>query len=109
MPKPSDLLQGTLDLLILKTIARDALHGWAISKRIQELSDDVLAVQQGSLYPALHRLEHQGWITSDWKATDLGRNAKFYSLTREGRQQLERELESWDRLSSAVKLVLKRA
>jgi len=109
MPKPSDLLQGTLDLLILKTIARDALHGWAISKRIQELSDDVLAVQQGSLYPALHRLEHQGWITSDWKATDLGRNAKFYSLTREGRQQLERELETWDRLSSAVKLVLKRA
>jgi len=109
MPKPSDLLQGTLDLLILKTIARDALHGWAISKRIQELSDDVLAVQQGSLYPALHRLEHQGWITSDWKATDLGRNAKFYSLTREGRQQLEREVETWDRLSSAVKLVLKRA
>ena len=109
MPKPSDLLQGTLDLLILKTIARDALHGWAISKRIQELSDDVLAVQQGSLYPALHRLEHQGWISSDWKATDLGRNAKFYSLTREGRQQLERELETWDRLSSAVKLVLKRA
>jgi transcriptional regulator len=109
MPKPSDLLQGTLDLLILKTIARDALHGWAISKRIQELSDDVLAVQQGSLYPALHRLEHQGWITSDWKDTDLGRNAKFYSLTREGRQQLERELETWDRLSSAVKLVLKRA
>ena len=109
MPKPSDLLQGTLDLLILKTIARDALHGWAISKRIQELSDDVLAVQQGSLYPALHRLEHQGWIAADWKATDLGRNAKFYSLTREGRQQLERELETWDRLSSAVKLVLKRA
>jgi transcriptional regulator len=109
MPKPSDLLQGTLDLLILKTIARDALHGWAISKRIEELSDDVLTVQQGSLYPALHRLEHQGWITSDWKATDLGRTAKFYSLTREGRQQLERELETWDRLSGAVKLVLKRA
>ena len=109
MPKPSDLLQGTLDLLILKTVARDSLHGWAISKRIQELSDDVLAVQQGSLYPALHRLEHQGWITADWRATDLGRNAKFYSLTREGRQQLERELETWDRLSSAVRLLLKRA
>jgi transcriptional regulator len=109
MPKPSDLLQGTLDLLILKTIARDALHGWAISKRIEELSDDVLTVQQGSLYPALHRLEHQGWIEADWKPTDLGRNAKFYTLTREGRQQLERELESWDRLSSAVRLVLKRA
>ena len=109
MPKPSDLLQGTLDLLILKTIARDALHGWAISKRIQELSDEVLSVQQGSLYPALHRLEHQGWVVASWKATDLGRNAKFYTLTREGRQQLERELESWDRLSSAVRLVLKRA
>ena len=96
MPKPSDLLQGTLDLLILKTIARDALHGWAISKRIQELSDEVLSVQQG-------------WVIASWKATDLGRNAKFYTLTREGRQQLERELESWDRLSSAVRLVLKRA
>ena len=109
MPKPSDLLQGTLDLLILKTIARDPLHGWAISKRIQELSDAVLAVQQGSLYPALHRLEHQGWITADWKPTELGRTAKFYSLTRDGRQQLERELETWDRLSSAVRLLLKRA
>ena len=109
MPKPSDLLQGTLDLLILKTIAREALHGWAISRRIQQLSGDVLAVQQGSLYPALHRLEHQGWIEADWRATDLGRTAKFYSLTREGRQQLERELETWDRLSSAVRLLLKRA
>jgi transcriptional regulator len=109
MPKPADLLQGTLDLLILKTIARDALHGWAISKRIQELSDDVLSVQQGSLYPALHRLEHQGWITAIWRDTDLGRSAKFYSLTREGKQQLERELATWDRLSSAVRLVLKRA
>jgi PadR family transcriptional regulator len=109
MPKPADLLQGTLDLLILKTIAREALHGWAISKRIQELSDDVLSVQQGSLYPALHRLEHQGWIVATWKDTDLGRTAKFYSLTREGRQQLGRELATWDRLSSAVRLVLKRA
>jgi len=109
MPKPSDLLQGTLDLLILKTIARDALHGWAISKRIQELSDEVLSVQQGALYPALHRLEHQGWIVAEWKDTDLGRSAKFYSLTREGRLQLERELATWDRLSSAVRLVLKRA
>jgi PadR family transcriptional regulator, regulatory protein PadR len=109
MPKPSDLLQGTLDLLILKTIARDSLHGWAISKRIQELSDDVLSVQQGSLYPALHRLEHHGWIVAEWKDTDLGRSAKFYSLTREGRLQLERELASWDRLSSAVRLLLKRA
>ena len=109
MPKPSDLLQGTVDLLILKTLARGPIHGWGIAKRIQELSDDELSVGQGSLYPALHRLEHQGWITADWKSTDLGRNAKFYSLTREGRQQLERELESWKRLSSAVGLLLKRA
>jgi PadR family transcriptional regulator PadR len=109
MPKPSDLLQGTLDLLILKTIANEPLHGWAISKRIQELSDEVLSVQQGSLYPALHRLEHQGWIAATWKATDLGRSAKFYALTREGKQQLERELETWNRLSSAVRLVLRRA
>ena len=108
-PLQGELLQGTLDLLILKTIARDALHGWAISKRIQELSDDVLSVQQGSLYPALHRLEHQGWVVASWKETDLGRNAKFYTLTREGRQQLERELTSWKRLSSAVGLLLKKA
>jgi transcriptional regulator len=109
MPKPSDLLQGTLDLLILKTIARAPLHGWAISKRIEDLSDEQLSVQQGSLYPALHRLEHQGWITADWKETNLGRSAKFYSLTRDGRQQLDRELATWNRLSSAVRLVLKRA
>ena len=109
MPKPSDLLQGTLDLLILKAIASESLHGWGIAKRIQLLSDDVLSVQQGSLYPALHRLEQQGWITAEWKDTDLGRPAKFYELTREGRRQLERELESWDRLSSAVELVLERA
>ena len=109
MPKPSDLLQGTLDLLILKSLAREPLHGWGISKRILQLSGDVLSVQQGSLYPALHRLEQQGWITAEWKDTDLGRNAKFYFLTREGKQQLERELDSWNRLSSAVGLLLKRA
>lgn len=109
MPKPSDLLQGTLDLLILKTIVREPLHGWGIAKRIQQLSDDVLSVQQGSLYPGLHRLEQQGWITSDWRATDLGRDAKFYTLTREGKKQLERELASWSRLSSAVGLLLQRA
>src|SRR6185312_13512886 len=108
MPKPSDLLQGTLDLLILKTIAREPLHGWGIAKRIQQLSDDVLSVQQGSLYPALHRLEQQGWITADWRDTDLGRQAKFYTLTREGKKQLERELASWSRLSSAVGLLLQR-
>jgi PadR family transcriptional regulator PadR len=109
MPKPSDLLQGTLDLLILKTLVREPLHGWGISKRILQLSGDVLSVQQGSLYPALHRLEQQGWIDAEWKDTDLGRSAKFYALTREGRQQLERELESWSRLSGAVGLLLKRA
>ena len=109
MPKPSDLLQGTLDLLILRAISREAVHGWGIAKRIQLLSDDVLSVQQGSLYPALHRLEQQGWITAEWKETELGRNAKFYELTREGRRQLEREIQSWSRLSSAVHLVLERA
>jgi transcriptional regulator len=109
MPKPSDLLQGTLDLLILKTIAREPLHGWGIAKRIEALSGDVLAVGQGSLYPALHRLEQQGWIQAEWKDSDLGRSAKFYALTREGRRQLERELASWDRLSSAVHLVIRNA
>jgi len=109
MPKPADLLQGTLDLLILKTLAREPLHGWGIAKKIQALSDEELAVGQGSLYPALHRLESQGWISAQWKASDLGRSAKFYTLTRDGRHQLERELETWARLSSAVGLVLKRA
>lgn len=109
MPKPSDLLQGTLDLLILKTLSGGPLHGWGLAKRMLQLSDDVLTVQQGSLYPALHRLEHQGWISAEWRPTDHGRNAKFYNLTREGRQQLEREMESWKRLSSAVALLLKRA
>jgi PadR family transcriptional regulator PadR len=109
MPKPSDLLQGTLDLLILKTLTREPLHGWGIAKRILELSDEVLSVQQGSLYPALHRLEQQGWVDAKWKDTELGRSAKFYGLTAEGKRQLERELKSWERLSSAVGLLLKRA
>jgi transcriptional regulator len=109
MPKPSDLLQGTLDLLILKALSREDLHGWAISKRILQLSGDVLSVQQGSLYPALHRLEQQGWILAEWRESETGRNAKFYSLTSDGKKQLERELESWHRLSSAVGLLLKRA
>lgn len=109
MPKPSDLLQGTLDLLILKSLARDPLHGWGIAKKIESLSDDVLSVQQGSLYPALHRLEQQGWVDSEWKNTELGRSAKFYSLTRDGKKQLDLELENWRRLSSAVGLLLKRA
>jgi PadR family transcriptional regulator PadR len=109
MPKPSDLLQGTLDLLILKTLVREPMHGWAIAKRIQALSDEVLSVQQGSLYPALHRLENQGWIAAEWKSSEHGRDAKVYELTREGRRQLTRELESWNRLSSAVGLLLQRA
>jgi PadR family transcriptional regulator PadR len=109
MPKPTDLLQGTLDLLILKTLSREPLHGWAIAKRMLALSNDVLTVQQGSLYPALHRLEQQGWIKAEWKASKQGREAKFYALTREGRQQLERELTSWKRLSSAVGLLIKNA
>ena len=109
MPKPSDLLQGTLDLLILKTLSREPLHGWAIAKRIQLLSNEVLSVQQGSLYPALHRLENQGWISAEWKSSEHGRDAKVYELTRDGRRQLTRELESWNRLSSAVGLLLERA
>src|SRR5438105_5099535 len=109
VPKPSDLLQGTLDLLILKTVARAPAHGWGIAKRIQLLSGDVLAVGQGSLYPALHRLEQQGWIDAEWKDSDLGRSAKFYSLTRQGRKQLERELQNWERLSSAVQLLIQNA
>ncbi|MFN7924741.1 MAG: PadR family transcriptional regulator [Bryobacteraceae bacterium] len=109
MPKPSDLLQGTLDLLILQTIAREPLHGWGIAKRMLVLSGDVLSVGQGSLYPALHRLEHQGWITAEWKESDLGRPARFYSLTRQGRKQLAREVENWSRLSSAVQLVIQNA
>ena len=104
-----DLLQGTLDLLILRTLQTGAQHGWAISERIQQISQDVLQVNQGSLYPALHRLEQQGWIDAEWKDSDLGRSAKVYSLTRQGRKQLERELESWERLSSAVELLIQNA
>lgn len=109
MPKPTDLLQGTLDLLILKSIAREPLHGWGIAKRIQLLSEEALSVGQGSLYPALHRLEQQGWIGAEWRDSDLGRQAKFYSLTKEGKKQLERELATWERLSSAVRMVIQRA
>lgn len=109
MGKPSDLLQGTLDLLILKTISAQPLHGWAIAKRIQQISNEVLQVQQGSLYPALHRLEQQGWIQSETKPTESGRIAKFYSLTRDGKKQLARELGQWDRLSQAVGLIVKHA
>lgn len=109
MAKSSDLIQGTLDLLILKTLLREPIHGWGIAKRIEQLSDDVLSVGQGSLYPALHRLEQQGWIAAEWKDSDLGRSAKFYALTNEGRKQLQNELRTWTRLSSAVALVIERA
>jgi transcriptional regulator len=109
MGKPSDLVQGTLDLLILKTISLEPMHGWAIAKRIEQISADVLKVQQGSLYPALHRLEQQAWITADWGETETGRKAKLYSLTRAGREQLDRELANWDRLSTAINLVARMA
>ncbi len=109
MGKPNDLLQGTLDVLILRTLALEPKHGWAIGKRIQQVSRDVLHVQQGSLYPALHRLEQQGWIRAEWQQTPNGRPAKFYSLTRAGRAHLERETAQWERLSAAVDLVLRKA
>jgi PadR family transcriptional regulator PadR len=107
MGKPSDLVQGTLDLLILKVLSLEPKHGWAIAKRIQQISKETLQVQQGSLYPALYRLEHQGWIKADWRATDTGREAKFYSLTAAGRKRLETELASWKRLSDAINLVVR--
>jgi PadR family transcriptional regulator, regulatory protein PadR len=107
MGKPSDLVQGTLDLLILKTIALEPKHGWAIAKRIQQASKEALQVQQGSLYPALHRLEQQAWIEAHWSETETGRRAKFYSLTRAGRTQMEKELANWDRLSNAINLVVR--
>ncbi len=102
MGKPTDLLQGTLDLLILKTLALEPTHGWGIAQRIQQVSGDVLQVQQGSLYHALHRLEHQGWISAQWGESENGRRAKYYALTRAGERQLERETENWRRLSTAV-------
>lgn len=107
MSKPTDLVQGTLDLLILKTLALEPLHGWAIAQRIKQLSNDVLQVQQGSLYPALHRLEQQAWITAAWGESDNNRRAKYYSLTRAGRKQLEREASSWERLSAAISAIVK--
>ena len=108
MSDQTDLLQGTLDLLIMRTIALEPLHGWAIAQRIQLISDEMLRVQQGSLYPALHRLEHQGWIAAEWGASDSNRRARFYSLTRAGRRQLATELSKWERLSAGVNLVLQR-
>ena len=111
MPKPSipDLLPGTLDLLILRTLQTDSLHGWAISERIQQISQDVLQVNQGSLYPALHRLEHRGWIDADWRVSELGRRAKYYRLTAPGRRQLAIEASEWERMSAAIGRVMKLA
>ena len=109
MSRPSDLIQGTLDLLILKTVANEPKHGWAIARRIQQVSGEVLQITQGSLYPALHRLEQQGWLKSEWITTETGREAKAYTLSAAGRKQLAKELESWDRLSCAIQLVVREA
>ena len=104
-----DLLPGTLDLLILRTVQTEPLHGWAISERIQQISQDVLQVTQGSLYPALHRLEHQGWIEAEWRVSELGRRAKYYRLTASGRRQLAVEAKEWERMSVAIDRVMKLA
>jgi len=109
MSKPADLLQGTLNLMILRTLGLEPMHGWAIAARIQQVSQEVLQVTQGALYPALHRLEQQGWLRSEWRKTETGREAKFYTLTRAGRAQLDKELAQWDRLSGAVGLVIRMA
>src|SRR4026209_533384 len=104
-----DLLPGTLALLILRTLQTDSLHGWAISERIQQISQDVLQINQGSLYPALHRLEHQGWIEAEWAVSELGRRGKYYTLTASGRRQLTIEASEWERMSTAIGRVLKQA
>jgi transcriptional regulator len=105
----SDLLQGTLDMLVLKIVALEPVHGYGIAQRIQQISREVLQVQQGSLYPALHRLEKRGWLTADWRESETGREAKFYSLTRLGRKQLQAETANWDRLAGAVELIMRTA
>lgn len=107
MSKPSDLVQGTLDLLLLKILALEPMHGWAISQPLNRVSGDVLRVSDGSLHPALHKLEQKGWIASEWKTSELGRRAKFYSLTRLGRRHLEQEAAKWERLSDAITSVLR--
>jgi PadR family transcriptional regulator, regulatory protein PadR len=107
MSKPSDLVQGTLDLLLLKILALEPMHAWGISQRLKQISGDALQVSDGSLYPALHKLEQEGWIKAEWKPTENNRRAKFYSLTRPGRRHLEREAAQWDRLSGAITQVMK--
>src|SRR5712675_3630534 len=107
MSKPTDLVQGTLDLLILKILALEPLNGFAISQRLRQVSGEVLQVSDGSLYPALHKLEQEGWVTAEWRASENNRRAKFYSLTRAGRKQLQLETSNWDRLAAAVTAVVR--
>jgi PadR family transcriptional regulator, regulatory protein PadR len=107
MSKPTDLMQGTLDLLVLKILALEPLHGWALSQRLKQVSGDVLQVSDGSLYPALHKLEQHGWIRAEWKPSENNRRAKFYSLTRLGKRHLEEEAASWERISAAISGVLR--
>lgn len=107
MSKPSDLVQGTLDMLILKIVTLEPMNGWAISQRLKQISSDVLGVSDGSLYPALHKLERRGWITAQWKSSGNNRRAKFYSLTRLGRKQLEHETANWNRISTAISGIVK--
>jgi PadR family transcriptional regulator, regulatory protein PadR len=107
MSKPADLVQGTLDLLILKILALEEMHGWAVSQRLAQVSDQTLQVSDGSLYPALHKLELEGWIRAEWRTSELGRRAKYYALTAPGRRHLEREAKNWERLSSAIARVLR--
>ena len=109
MTKPTDLVQGTLDLLIMRTIATEPLHGWAVAQRIQLLSKEVLQVPQGSLYPALQRLERQGWITAEWGVSETNRRARFYRLTAAGKKRLQQERADWERLSAAIALVMRTA
>ena len=109
MSKPTDLVQGTLDLLILKVIALEPMHGWAIAQRIRQMSNDVLQVGQGSLYPALHKLEQQGWIEAEWGDSENNRRAKYYTLTRAGRKAIEQEAAQWERLSAAISLIVRPA
>ena len=107
MSRPSDLVQGTLDLLLLKVIALGPLHGWAIAQRLKQVSGDVLQVSEGSLYPALHKLEQEGWLTATWRISDTGRRARFYTLSRAGRRALDRETADWERLSEAIARVVR--
>ena len=107
MSKPTDLVQGTLDLLILTVVALEPMHGWAIGQRISQMSNDVLQVGQGSLYPALHKLEQQGWIEAEWRDSENNRRAKYYALTREGRRALKHEAAHWERLSAAISLIVR--